>query len=109
MNQMMQSVLLKIDYYFQSHFVCNLYWLLDLKGNAEFTYFVIPFYLQSVPVHSANCVKMYTMACRRELSSDPLQLTGSRPLVAVGNETYKLNLKNHNYKHNNYTMNLVGR
>jgi hypothetical protein len=27
-------------------------------------FFVIPFYLQSVPVHSANCVKTYTMACR---------------------------------------------
>jgi hypothetical protein len=31
--------------------------------------FVIPFYLQSVPVHSANCVKTYTMACRRVLSN----------------------------------------
>jgi hypothetical protein len=37
--------------------------------------FVIPFYLQSVPVHSPNCVKTYTVACRR----------GSRPLVAFGN------------------------
>jgi hypothetical protein len=33
---------------------------------------VIPFYLQSVPVHSVNCVKMYTIACRRVLSSAPL-------------------------------------
>jgi hypothetical protein len=32
-------------------------------------FFVIPFCLQSVQVHSANCVKMYTMACRRGLSS----------------------------------------
>jgi hypothetical protein len=39
-------------------------------------------------VHSANCV-----ACRRVLTSAPLQLIGSRPLVAIGNETYKLNLK----------------
>jgi hypothetical protein len=31
--------------------------------------FVIPFYLQSIQVHSENCVKMYTMACRRGLSS----------------------------------------
>jgi hypothetical protein len=32
-------------------------------------FFVIPFYLQSVQVHSANCVKMYTVVCRRGLSS----------------------------------------
>jgi hypothetical protein len=34
---------------------------------------------------------------------------GSRPLVAFGNETYKLNLTNWNYKYDNYTRNLVGR
>jgi hypothetical protein len=34
---------------------------------------------------------------------------GSRPLVAFGNETYKLNLTNYNYKYNNYTRNPVGR
>jgi hypothetical protein len=33
---------------------------------------IIPFYLQSVAVHSANCVKTYTLACRRVLSSAPL-------------------------------------
>jgi hypothetical protein len=33
---------------------------------------VIPFYSQFVPVHSANCVKTYTVACRRVLSSVPL-------------------------------------
>jgi hypothetical protein len=34
---------------------------------------------------------------------------GSRPLVAFGDKTYKLNLKNQNYKYSNYTRNLVGR
>jgi hypothetical protein len=29
--------------------------------------------------------------------------------VAFGNETYKLNLTNYNYKYNNYTRDLVGR
>jgi hypothetical protein len=43
------------------------------------------------------------------LSSAPLQLIGSRPVVTFGNESYKLNLKSQNYKHNNYTRNLVGR
>jgi hypothetical protein len=33
------------------------------------SFFVIPFYLQSVELHSANCVKTYTMACKRGLSS----------------------------------------
>jgi hypothetical protein len=33
------------------------YFTLDTK-----TIFVIPLYLQSVPVHSANCVKTYTVA-----------------------------------------------
>jgi hypothetical protein len=37
-----------------------------------YTFFLIPFYFQSVPVHSANCVKPYTVACRRVLSSAPL-------------------------------------
>jgi pyoverdine/dityrosine biosynthesis protein Dit1 len=32
-------------------------------------FLVIPLYLQSVPVHSANCAKTYTVACRRVLSS----------------------------------------
>jgi hypothetical protein len=34
---------------------------------------------------------------------------GSRPLVTFGNEAYKLNLTNWNYKYNNYTNNPVGR
>jgi hypothetical protein len=35
--------------------------------------------LQSVTVQSANCVRTYTVACRRALSSAPLYLIGSRP------------------------------
>jgi hypothetical protein len=35
-------------------------------------FFVILFYLQSLPVHVANYVKIYTVACRRGLSSAPL-------------------------------------
>jgi hypothetical protein len=35
-------------------------------------FFQISFYLQSVLVHSANCVKCYTMARRRVLISTPL-------------------------------------
>jgi hypothetical protein len=31
------------------------------------------------------------------------------PVVALGNRTYKLNLKDWNYKYDNYTKNLVGR
>jgi hypothetical protein len=49
------------------------------------------------------------MAYRRVLNSSPLQLMGPSPLVAFGNETYKLNLKNYNYKYDKYTRNLVGR
>jgi hypothetical protein len=33
------------------------------------------------------------MACKRVLSSATLYLTGSRPLVAFGNTTYKLELQ----------------
>jgi hypothetical protein len=66
--------------------------------------FVIPFYSQSVPVHSANCIKTYTVAC-----STSLYLMGSKPLVAFGKKTYKLNLKNWKYRYNNYTRKLVGR
>jgi hypothetical protein len=43
---------------------------------------------------SKLCKKTYVVACRRELRSAPLQLIGSRPLVAFGERTYKLNLKN---------------
>jgi hypothetical protein len=37
-----------------------------------FRFFVNPFYLQSVQTHSVNCAKIYTLACRRGLSSVPL-------------------------------------
>jgi hypothetical protein len=58
-----------------------------LQGNMCFClcvkhFVVIPFYLQSVPVHSANGVNMYTVACRRGLSSAPLWLVGTQPVVA---------------------------
>jgi hypothetical protein len=42
---------------------------------------VIPFSLQSVPVHSADCVKTYTVSCRGVLSSAHLYLIGSGPVV----------------------------
>jgi hypothetical protein len=32
-------------------------------------FFIIPFYLQSVPVHVANCAETYPMAYKRLLSS----------------------------------------
>jgi hypothetical protein len=35
-------------------------------------FFVIPFYLQSVPVHSANCIKTYTIACKKGAHSSSL-------------------------------------
>jgi hypothetical protein len=54
--------------------------------------FVIQFYLQPV-LARANCIKTYTVACRRVLSSAPLYFISSKPLVALGNKTYKLNLK----------------
>jgi hypothetical protein len=58
------------------------------ESEVRGTFFVvIPFYLQSVPVHSANCVKPYTVACRRVFSSSPLELIGPRPLVAFVKET----------------------
>jgi hypothetical protein len=69
--------------------------------------FIVPFYLQSVPVRSANCVKSCTIARRRVLSSDFLQLVGSRSLVAFENETYELNPANYDCKYDNYTRNLV--
>jgi hypothetical protein len=39
-------------------------------------FFIIPFYLSPVQVHSTNCVKIFTMACRRGLSSALLKLIG---------------------------------
>jgi hypothetical protein len=75
---------------FWGHNIFNFYAVCQIKVF----FCVIPFYLQSVPVHSATCVQTYTMAWRRVLSSAPLWLIGSRPLVAFVNETYELNLKN---------------
>jgi hypothetical protein len=49
--------------------------------------------LQSAAVHAANCAKTHAVARRRVLGSAPLQLMGSRPLVAFGDETYKLELQ----------------
>jgi hypothetical protein len=63
-------------------FLCCLKIILQLTAGIFVV--VIPFYLQSVLVHSTNCVKTYTMECRRVLTNIPLQLTGSRPLMAFG-------------------------
>jgi hypothetical protein len=32
-------------------------------------FFLIQFYLQAMPLHSANCVETYAMSCRRVPSS----------------------------------------
>jgi hypothetical protein len=49
-------------------------------------FFGIPFYLQTVRVHSANGVT--SEACRGALSSTSPHLTGSKPCVSVGKMTY---------------------
>jgi hypothetical protein len=43
-----------------------------MNADMQSISFVLPFCLQSVLVHSANCVKLYTEACRRVLSSASL-------------------------------------
>jgi hypothetical protein len=53
---------------------------------------VIPFHLQAVPAYSANFANN-TVSSIRVLSRVPLKLIRSRPVMAFGNETYKLNLK----------------
>jgi hypothetical protein len=68
--------------------------------------FNFPLYLQSVPAHSANVVKLCTKACRRVLTSSLLYLIGSESSCDLGSETYKLNPKNYIY---NYILNLVDR
>jgi hypothetical protein len=75
----------------------------------ETSVFNFPFYLQSVPTHSANVVKLYTKACRRVLTSTLLFLIGSESSCDIGNETYKLNVKNYIYNYNIYILNLVVR
>jgi hypothetical protein len=49
--------------------------------------------MEFVPVHSADCVKICSVACRRVRSSALLYPIGTRPDVDSGNETYKLNHK----------------
>jgi hypothetical protein len=72
-------------------------------------FFKFPLYLQSVPIHSANVVKLYKKACRRVRTSALLYLTGSESSCDLGSETYKLNLKNCIYNYSIYILNLVGR
>jgi hypothetical protein len=60
--------------------------------SMERRFFVIPFYLQSVLVHLANCIETYTMACGRVLSSALLYIPSSRPLVVFYSEAYELSL-----------------
>jgi hypothetical protein len=43
------------------------------------------------------------MARSRVLSRALLQLIGSRPVVAYGNVTHRLNLNDYNYKQDKYT------
>jgi hypothetical protein len=40
---------------------------------------------------------MYTISRTRVLSSALLERIGTKPVVACGKETYKLNLKDHDY------------
>jgi hypothetical protein len=48
-------------------------WTVEHELNIDCRYvLVIPFHLQSVPVHSANCVKTCAVACRNVLGSAPL-------------------------------------
>jgi hypothetical protein len=63
----------------------------------KFFFFNFPLYLQSVPIPSANVVKLYTKACKRLLTSTLLYLIGSELSCDLGNVTYKLNLKNYVY------------
>jgi hypothetical protein len=77
--------------------------LLFLPFFSISSFVIIPLYLKSLPVHSANCVKTWTVACRRVLSNAPLQIIGSRVIVTFENETYELNFTNYDYKYN-YTM-----
>jgi hypothetical protein len=65
--------------------------------------------LQSVQIHSANVVKLYTKACRRVLTSTFLYLIRSESSCDLESETYELNLKNYIYNYKNYILNLVGR
>jgi hypothetical protein len=48
---------------------------------------LISVYLQSVLVHSASCVNIYTMV------GALLLLIDTKPVVACGEETYNLNLR----------------
>lgn len=70
-----------------THYVMKLSnnWLhLHVCISSNLQFLVIPFHLQSVPVHSRNYVKNYTESCRNVLGSAPLQIMGSRTFVAVG-------------------------
>jgi hypothetical protein len=65
----------------KQHYIIYVITVMYKRYRSKEYFFVTAFYLQSVAVHSANCVKTYTVACRRVLSGAPLQLMGSRPLV----------------------------
>jgi hypothetical protein len=58
--------------------------------DQSYIHIVIPFHLISVPVHSANCVEIYAVACRIGLSSALLGLISTRTIVERGNVAYKL-------------------
>jgi hypothetical protein len=57
--------------------------------------FYNPILFEAVLVQLVNCIKSYTVACRRVLGNAPLSLIGSRPVVAFKNETYELNFKDY--------------
>jgi hypothetical protein len=55
--------------------------------QANYLFFVIPSYLQSVlSTFSKLCKNIYTVACRRVLTSTALYVVGSKPLVAFENK-----------------------
>jgi hypothetical protein len=79
-------------------YLCKLQLEIEIISNPWYTtgrFFCNPIlFAICTSTFSKLCKKTYTVARRRVLSSVPLQLIGSRPLVAFGNKTYKLNLKN---------------
>jgi hypothetical protein len=64
--------------------------------------FIIKFHLWSVPIHSAYCVKSYTMSRIKALSSAHLCQIVSRHVVNFGTQTYELNFRTSHYKYDNY-------
>jgi hypothetical protein len=90
-----------------NHLICEtlritgFFWTLSNVWYPKSTFFYSPILF---PICTSTCIQWHVEQCPVALLCNYNRF---KAFLAFENKTYKLNLKNYNYKYNNYTINLV--